>query len=729
MTDLQIRHHISRRIRLRIPRLAYQAALADRLVAGLNEHKAVNSVRCNRACAALVIGYQSTHGFDWSSIEAVIRRILGEASSQQIVAVAAGNQARCRRCQSRQSPPALAPQRWWRRLLVFLGLTVYLGYLLVREHLLKRPVASGAVSVTAAVALVAALPLLRDAWHETVIERRFTIHQFLAFSLLLGIGLGEAVTAFEIIYILFGANLLEDAVADRSRRAIRRMLTLSVKDAWVLVEGVELQVPVADLKQHDLVVIRTGSKVPIDGRIEQGHAEVSEAAITGRAEAVYKRAGEAVYAGSFVERGILYVRVEKVGAETYLARIAVLVEEALADKSPMQERADILAARLLRLGTVMTLGTWFVTGSLSRAFTVMLVMSCPCSTILAAATAVSAAIHQATRRQILVKGGVYLERVGQIDCWCFDKTGTLTTETPEVVEVLADDRHALLYWAASAELHNPHPLAQAIMTAARHRGIVLDQHEHSEHILGYGLKASVANRAICLGNLRLMQAEGLDPSPHRVSAERLIERGLTVIYVAVDKTVIGLLGIRHQLRPGVAAALAGLRERGVRHICLVSGDETTVSDGLCRELALDACYSQCLPGEKAEVIERLREQYGAVVMVGDGINDAVALSGADIGIAMGAGGSEVAIEVADIALATSDLRQLVALRHLSHATVRTAEQNYALAVGTDLLGIVLGATGILTPAMGGLIHIAHTLGILANSSRLMISTNLELPSP
>ena len=475
----------------------------------------------------------------------------------------------------------------------------------------------------------------------------------------------------------------------------------------------------AELQRGALLVVRTGEKIPVDGRVEDGEAEVSEAVISGHAEPVYKTPGDSVYAGSYLERGRIAIRAESVGDETYLARVAALVEASLDRKAPLQQRADVLAARLLKLGTLMTIATLVLTRSLTRAFTVMLVMSCPCSTILAASTAVSAAIHNAARRQMLVKGGTALEHLAGARVWCFDKTGTLTTETPEVAEVIADDVPATIRWAASAELHNPHALARAIVAQADALGVEPRQHCTSEHILGQGVKATVDGHRVLLGNARLLEAEGIGARRFEGDAKRLHAQGLTLVYVAIDKQLQGLLGIRHQLRPGVHETLAALRAGGVEHIVLISGDALAPAAALADELDLDACFAELLPEDKARRIAALREERGDVVMVGDGVNDALALSGADIGIAMGAGGSEVAVEVADIAIADSDIRKLAALRELSRATLRTADRNYYFAIGTDAIGIALGAAGVLGPAVGGLIHIVHTAGILANSTRLL----------
>ncbi len=777
---LVIRHSLPGRLRVHIPGLLHDQALAETLTQELQQQPGVLGIDTNVRCGSLTASWPPELALR-PDIEAWLStrlqaRICPETARTRLLAYTVrwlakrgaqmgrqadallnepADRAACEACgvdqaahgrhASQDPAPSVAP--WWARIGGFLLLTGYLGYVLVREYLLKRPVAAGALSLTGVVAMVAAIPLLRDAWRETVHERRFTIHQFLAFSLLLAIGFGEALTAFEIIYVLSGGRLLEQWVAGRSRREIRKMLALSVKDTWVLVDDAEVQVPLAELSRGTVVVLRTGEKVPVDGEIVQGEAELSEAAITGRAEPMYKTIGAKVYAGSLLERGMLQVRADSVGDETYLARVAALVDASLSQQSPLEQRADELAARLLKLGAWMTLGTLVLTQSIGRAFTVMLVMSCPCSTILAASTAVSAAIHRAARQRMLVKGGVYLEQLAQADTWCFDKTGTLTTEEPEVAEVIAKDPREMLYWAASAEQHNPHALAHAIVGHATSLGIQPRKHGSSEHILGHGVRADVEGRCVLIGNRRLMDDNQIGVGHQDRAAAELHQVGLTAVYVALDGKLLGLLGVRHRLRDGTRETLARLRADGVRRILLISGDEQSVAQGLADNLGLDACHAELLPEEKARTVATLRAELAAdgrlaadgsgaqpelggapppqpahcgIVMIGDGVNDALALSDADIGIAMGAGGSEVAIEVADIALADSDIHKLVALRELSRATLRTADQNYYLAVGTDLIGIVFGAAGLLSPAMGGLIHIVHTLGILANSSRLLV---------
>ncbi len=406
-------------MRLRIPSLyRSNAPMGQRLEERLGTADGIIRVQTNSLCASLVVHY-NVKRLSPDLLSRNIAVLLGERLvaeplvmntspipagmvsplSGAVSAWIPGNgnaSIECAACE-----PATRPEKgeyfWIERIGTFVLLTGHLGYLLVREYIIKRPLPQSPLSLTGIVSLVAAFPLLNNAWKETFGEKRFTIHQFLAFSLLLGIFMGEAATAFEIIYVLRGGMLLEEYVANRSRRAIHKMLELSVKDARVLVEGAEIEVPLDTLQRGDLVVVRTGEKIPVDGDIERGEVLLDEATITRKSELAYKNAGDKVFASSYLDKGVLYVNALRVGGDTYLAHISALVDASLDQKAPLQERADELAARLLKLGIMLTLSTLLITRSFYRAFTVMLVMSCPCATILAASTAVSTALQAILR--------------------------------------------------------------------------------------------------------------------------------------------------------------------------------------------------------------------------------------------------------------------------------------------------------------------------------------------
>jgi cation-transporting P-type ATPase C len=535
--------------------------------------------------------------------------------------------------------------------------------------------------------------------------------------------MGEALTALEVIWISGLSTLLEDYVTDRSRRAIREALQVTTRTAFILFEDREREIPAENVRPGDTVVVHTSEKIPVDGVVLRGEALVDEASITGRAGLELRAMNHRVYAGTIVHQGLLYVRAEKVGEETYLNQILKLVQDSLANRAPAEKAADVLAARLVRLGALATVGTAVVTGSFIRAFTVLLVVSCPCASALAASTAVSAALANAARRRILIKGGLYLENAGKADCFCFDKTGTLTIGQPRVVEVVPrtarQNPSRILALAAAAEAHNTHPLAMAIMQETKTRGVTVPTHAVCEFVLGRGVRARMHGETILVGNAQFMEDSDVGVAHFTKKAMRLVDAGHTIVYVARNGALLGIIGVANAIRPGTPGVLNWLKTDGVSYLVLITGDTEPVAKAMARDLGFDDYRAALLPEEKARFVERLAGAGRRVTMVGDGVNDALAISKADIGVAMGAGGAEVAIEAADIALLDSNIERLVTLRQMSRQTLQVIEQNHWLAVSTNVIGVALGAAGAITPIIGGLLHIVHTLAIMLNSSRLL----------
>jgi cation-transporting P-type ATPase C len=550
-----------------------------------------------------------------------------------------------------------------------------------------------------------------------------SLFPFLAGTCLLAVFTGQALTALEVLWVTALSLLLEDSVAEKSRREIREVIQVTVKDALILVEGKEMRTPAGQLRSGDTVVIYPGEKIPVDGTVIQGEGLVDESHITGRSEPEFRTAEHRVYAGTRLQQGRLYLRAEEVGEDTYLRRILRMVDESLAKRAPAEQRADFLARRLVRMGFWATAVTYVLTGQAFRAFTVLLVVACPCATALAASTAVAAALANAARHRCLIKGGLYLEKIGEADCFCFDKTGTLTSDIPRVAQVvpraskMAPEK--VLFLAAAAENQNPHPLARAIVEEAARRGFSPSPPSSSEFVLGKGVRAAVGKDTVLVGNEGYMEEKGVDVAPFQKRARQLMESGHTAVYVAKNGKAQGLIGVANPLRSGSAEVMDWLRRDGVQALCLVSGDTEPVARRIFRELGMDDCRAPLRPEEKSGYVEELRRRGRRVVMVGDGVNDALALARAEIGIAMGAGGSEVAVEAADIALADNDFNRLIRLRQLSRQTLRVIEQNHWLAMSTNGLGILLAAAGRLSPLTAGLFHVVHTLGIMLNSRRLL----------
>jgi cation-transporting P-type ATPase C len=602
-----------------------------------------------------------------------------------------------------------------------IGLTGFLGWNLISSFFLGSPLSP---AVLTGAAIIGALPLWRRAVTDLMNFRVLGLNPLLGTAAVLAVVSGEALTALEVIWILEIGELLEGYLVDRSRRAIKEILQVAAKDTFVLVDGVEVETPVDRVRRGDIVVVHAMEKIPVDGVVVRGEALVDEAHITGRAEPELKEAGELVFAGTIVQQGKIHLRAEKVGEATYLSQIICLVESSLENHPQAEKQVELLAARLARWGLLAVMGTLMLTWDPARVFAVMLVMSCPCATVLAASTAVTAALANAADRLILIKGGLYLEQFSKIDVICFDKTGTLTTGVPRVANIVTGDTSGtpqqVLTLAAAAEVRNPHPLARALVKAAKAADALPPAGEAVPEIfLGRGVRTNLGRNVVTVGNEQFMADQEIDFQAFRAKAGELEDAGQTVVYVANDGKVLGLIAIMYETRGDLQILVKKLRRDGVAQFHLISGDSAKVVEFLAASLKFDGHCGNLMPEEKAGYVEELISAGHRVAVIGDGVNDALALSKASVGVAMGAGGSEPAIAAADIALADDDLRKLIFVKQLSQQTLRVIQQNYWLAVGTDLGGSVLALVGLLSPLMGGVLHVSHAVAITANSGRLL----------
>lgn len=711
-----IRHDIPGRIRIGMHRLR-QPEAARAVREAFANRKGVLLVRVNPRCASMVLGYDPLL-IPRDELLRLVRDLAGKDSS-----AVPGDTARKGAGQSVAPCPCSRKKRGpvGSALMRFVALSAVLGVVVARKTLLGRPTLQTPLSPLGLTALAFTVPLLR-----TCLKRSpggtTTLEGFLAAGSVTATVTGEALTALEILWINAGGELLTAWIAERSRKSIASILQLTDHHTFILVDGVEVERNVDELRPGDVVVLHSGEKICVDGEVVSGQALVDEAPITGRVEPEYREAGRQVFAGSFVRQGILRVRAESVGDRTYLARVMHKVEHALENRAPIEGVADRLASTLVRLGLGATALTWLATADAWRALTVLLVMACPCATVLAASTGVSAAISAAARRRILIKGGRYLEEVGKCDMVFFDKTGTLTTTRPELSKIVTMpgiSEADLLRLSSSAETHNHHPLAHAILAEAALRDLTPLDHALCEYHMGMGMRVLVENREILVGNAKLARLYAADIDPLTAEASRMGTHGLTVLFVCQDRRPLGLLGFAAQVRPEAVEVLRSLRGMGVRRFALITGDEQASAEHLARSLGIEECHASVMPEDKADFVLAAKSRGMRTLMVGDGINDALALTHADVGVALGGAGSEVAIEAADIALVADDLRALSDVYALSRRTLRVVRQNFWIATGSNLAGVLFGALGVLTPVTAGLAHIGHSLGVLANSSRLL----------
>lgn len=705
MAYYKIKHRLPNRTRIYIPSIKGSLINSRKIQFHFSKIKGIISSQCNYKTGSLILYYD----YNITGFEEILKEL-------QLLFPERKKSLKKIKTKKRKAS-------FIQRLLEVILLTAFMGYFLIKKIIFKQTIKQSMFSLPGIIAMLAGISVFEKATKDLIEKREITLYQFLAASTILGLALGEALTSLEIIWVMRCSMLVQDYITERSRKEIRKLLEISEKQVFLVVDGVEVEIDPERLKKGDVISAHSLEKIAVDGEIVFGKAFIDESYITGRAVPVLKKTGDKVFAGTIVKDGKIHIKAEKVGKDTYLSRMLQMIEDSLQVKAPIQTKADELASKLTKLGGTFTLITLLLTQSLYRALSVMLVMSCPCATILAASTAISAAISNAARKNILIKGGIYLEELGKCDVICFDKTGTITIDEPQVKTVIPCvkdiSKEEVLSLAAMAEAHSQHPLAYAIQNSIDNKGFNAPAHTNYEIKKGEGVIARLNQSKIIVGNEKLMSRYKIDIKPWEKQTKMLLDQGETVIFVAKDKKLLGIMGISNTIRPGTKETLAALRRDGFSEINLITGDHELIGGKISNELNFDGYYASLLPDEKANIIKKIQDKKKKIIMVGDGINDALALAHADVGIAMGAGGSEVAIEAADIALASNEIDKIPYLRNLSRETIKIINQNYALAVGSNLGGVVLGFFGWLTPFMAGILHITHSLGVLANSSRLL----------
>ncbi len=713
INNIDVLHSMPGRVRMRVPGLGNRRYLAEELQNGLQRLEGVLWVKPNPACSSLAVGYVP----GYVSQPAILAKIKKQIERQKVTPIKppASTSRPATGCTSCGGDPVKQAG------IRFAGLTAVTAGTFIRGTIFKAAIAQTLFSPLGIFTALATWPLVKKAVGH-LRQKRFSLDGFLAGSIITAVAMGEALTALEILWIDSGAEFLNTWIRQRSRKAISDILQISSKNTFISINGMEVEVPVEEVQPGDLVVLHTGEKVSVDGVVESGQVLLDESPINGRSELALREKGDKILAGTLVREGEIFVRAQKVGDQTYLSRVVHMVEDAMENQAPVQGVADKLALRLLKLGGLLTLGTLVVTGSFWRAFTVLLVMACPCATVLSASAPISAAINAAARRKILVKGGRYLEEMGQTDVVCFDKTGTLTISEPvlaRIVNLSSYTNQELMQLAYTAEMHNFHPLALAVKHKATEMGLEPGSHVVCQYQLGEGVSARLNGKSIHVGNRRYMRRHEVPLAKDESIAAGVESQGLTVAFVALDAELVGILCFANQIRPEAESIIRQLVKDGINKKVMITGEEACTARPVGAGLGMDECHYSVMPEEKAEIVNSLKVPGHKVLMIGDGINDALALAEADIGIAMGAGGSEVAIEAADIALVTDDLEGVHYLRSLSRHTLAVIHQNFWIATGSNLLGLVLGVAGMLSPVAAGLIHIFHTVGILANSSRVL----------
>ncbi|HLB05554.1 MAG TPA: heavy metal translocating P-type ATPase, partial [Thermodesulfobacteriota bacterium] len=541
------------------------------------------------------------------------------------------------------------------------------------------------------------------------------------------LGLWEEAALLVLIYSL--GDVLEAYAADRVRTAVRALMGLAPKEALVKRDGREIVLPLDDVMVGDTLIIKPGERIPLDGIVISGSSSVDQAPITGESIPVSKGAGDEVFAGSINQRGSFEVRVTKPFEDTTLGRIIHYVEEAEARKSSYQRFGETFGRYYTPFMFLLSLGVMLIPTLLVGGFQewfyrglVVLVVSCSCGIALSIPVSVVAAISNAARHGVLIKGGAHLEAASRIRAIAFDKTGSLTIGKPVVTNIISFGdmtEDAILKLSASIESRSEHILADAILSKAKEKGIPLNDLEGFEAIPGLGAKAMINGETHCIGSMALCNSLGVLTSEAEAKIKNLEGQGKTVIVLTGERSLMGIIAVRDELRPEAKDALKRLKEIGIRANIMLTGDNEQVARVVSDEAGVDRYMAQLLPEEKVDAVKALKKEYGLVGMVGDGVNDAPAIVTSDLGIAMGAAGTDIAIETGDVVLMADNLSKLPYVIDLSKRTVNNIKQNIGLSlvvigflVPMALAGLIGLVPGLLINEVGGLLVIINGLRLL-----------------
>ena len=544
----------------------------------------------------------------------------------------------------------------------------------------------------------------------------------ISIAMFAAIAIGDLFAAGEVAFIMAIGAILEEATTKRARKGLKTLLGLAPTQGRRVRGGSEELIPAEEIRRGDLLRILPGETIPVDGTIESGETSVDQSVMTGESLPVDKGVGDAVFCGTINRFGAVDIRATKVGEDSSLQRLIRMVREAEQRQAPMQRIADRWASWLVPVALLIAAGAYLFTRNAVTAVTILVVF-CPCALVLATPTAIMAAIGQATKHGVVIKSGEALEKMGRVDAIAFDKTGTLTDGLLSVVKLNPFGEVSpaeLLKVAASAEQYSNHPTAVALQKLAAEASMELDTADDFHETPGKGV-SGIINGARCLiGRANWMEDQGVSLPPHDAAESE----GMSVVYVARDNVVLGWIGLKDKLRREAPAMISDLRRLGVRFCAMVTGDRRSVAETVAAQLQIDEFKSECLPEGKVEFVENIKRN-SRVAVVGDGVNDAPALAAGDLGIAMGAIGSDIAVNSASIALMTNDLRRIPMLVFLSRKSRMIINQNLFFGMLMVFGGMVLSVFGWMTPIWAAVLHAGSTLIIIFNSARL-VRTGEEL---
>ncbi len=558
--------------------------------------------------------------------------------------------------------------------------------------------------------IISGIPLLYLAIWRIIYNRgisKISSALLICIAMFAALAIGELFAAGEVAFIMALGALLEDATTNRAKKGLKKLISLAPTQGRRIRDGKEEMIPAEDIRKGDVLRILAGETIPVDGKILTGETSVDQSIMTGESLPVDKTVGDEVFCGTINRFGAIDITATKVGEDSSLQKLIRMVEDAENKQAPMQRIADRVASWLVPVALLIAILAYIFTGNIVTGVTVLVVF-CPCALVLATPTAIMAAIGQATKHGVIIKSGESLEKMGKVDTIAFDKTGTLTYGRLEVSDVISFDssltEKELLTVTASAEAKSEHPLGKAIVARAKEQSLPLTESVDFKMAAGKGISAKVSGRSLLCGNEKylLEHSVTIDGQVHGTLG-KLRTEGKASILVAENNVCIGVIALSDVLRPeakDMVSRLSAMRTSAV----LLTGDNRKTADYFAKQVGISEVRAELLPEEKVQNVEALREEGRKVCMIGDGVNDAPALKTADVGVAMGSMGSDIAVEAADIALMSDDISKIPYLKRLSNATVKTIKFSITLSMCINFVAIVLSLLELLTPVTGALVH-------------------------
>jgi len=557
----------------------------------------------------------------------------------------------------------------------------------------------------------------------TLQTRRITAGVLVVLALIGSAYVAEYLAAAVVAFMMIGGEFLEEITLEKTRNAVRELVRLVPEACRVRRGGQWVELPVERVRPGDLILVRPGERVPVDGKISAGQAAVNQASLTGESMPVDKGPGDLVLGGTINESGAIEVTAERVGEDTTIGRIIQVVYEAQERKGKTQRVADKFATYFTPVILAICAVVWLTTGELMRVMAV-LVIACPCALVLATPTAVVAAVGNAAKRGVMIKGGAVLEVAAKVTTLLLDKTGTLTSGRPAVTAVVGFgqvDEKAVLALAAAAEERSEHPIARAVLSRARELGLTWEGASEFIQVYGTGVQAIVSGTVVQVGNRRMLEQGAFENAEAgQCFLQEQEEQGRTALVVARGSLILGGLAVADTLRPNAAEAVRRLKATGISKVIMLTGDNEVTARVVARQAGIDEVQANLFPEDKLRVVTDLKTRGQVVAMVGDGVNDAPALMLSDVGIAMGAAGTDVAFESSGIALMGDDLMMLSGILSLSRRTLAIVQQNiWVFAVLVNTVGILLASGGYLTPVAAAVVHNVASVFVVLNSARLL----------